>query len=51
MRRMGIYSFHRFGASLVTLEEFLIESKLDLSPQMRQRYACAFEIVAKQLRS
>ena len=48
---LGICIFHKFGASVVTLQEFIEESKIDLSPVMRQRYAGAFEIIAKQLRS
>lgn len=48
---LGICIFHKYGASVVTLEDFLEESKIDLSLAMRQRYAGAFEIMAKQLRN
>lgn len=47
---LGIILGHDFGASFVTLEDFITESKIDLSPSMCHRYACAFEIIAKQLR-
>lgn len=47
---LGICIFHDHGASVITLEEFMKESRIDLSPQMCQRYACAFEVMAKQLR-
>ena len=47
---LGICIFHEYGASHVSLEEFIFESKVDLSKSLCQRYACAFEIMAKQLR-
>jgi|LGOV01.1.fsa_nt_gb hypothetical protein len=47
---LGICIFHQHGGSYITLEEFLEESKGDLSTVLRQRYACAFEVMAKQLR-
>lgn len=47
---LGICVFHAHGATFLTLEEFMEESLIDLSSQMRQRYAAAFEIMAKQLR-
>ena len=46
---LGICIYHVYGASIFTLEEFMRESKTDLSKAMSQRYACAFEIMAKQL--
>ena len=48
---MGIFIGHKHGYSHFTLEEFMEESLIDLSPNMRQRYACAFEVMAKQLRT
>jgi hypothetical protein len=47
---LGVCIFHKYGASVITLDELVNESKSDLSPIMRQRYACAFEVMAKQLR-
>lgn len=47
---LGLCVFHKFGASIVELNDFIEESRVDLSTAMRQRYACAFEIMAKQLR-
>lgn len=47
---IGIMIFHKHGASIITLESFIEDSKIDLSSVMRQKYACAFEIMAKQLR-
>ena len=47
---LGICVFHDYGGSHVSFEEFMKESTIDLSKSMRQRYACAFEIMAKQLR-
>lgn len=47
---LGICVCDDYGLSLVSLEQFMDESKIDLSSSMRQRYACAFEIMAKQLR-
>lgn len=47
---LGLCVFHKYGASFITLEEFMEEALIDLNRQMRQRYAAAFEIMAKQLR-
>lgn len=47
---LGICVFHDYGVSFMTLEEFMDESVIDLSAAMRQRYAGAFEIMAKRLR-
>lgn len=47
---LGIAVFHKYGASVIIYEELIRESKIDLCPIMRQRHACALEILAKQLR-
>lgn len=47
---LGICVFHDQGGTVVELEEFLQESLIDMSSIMRQRYACAFDIMAKQMR-
>lgn len=47
---LGICVSHDYGAVFLTLAEFVEESLIGLSIQQRQRYAGAFEIVAKQLR-
>ena len=49
-RPLGICVCNDQGMEHVTLEQFMAESKIDLDNIMRQRYACAFEIMAKQLR-
>ena len=47
---LGICVFNEMGGTVITLEDFIEESKIGLSSQMSQRYAAAFEIMAKQLR-
>ena len=48
---LGICVFTDDGMEHVTLEEFMDESKKDLSKHMRMKYAGAFEIMANQLRN
>ena len=38
------------GVEFITMESLISGSIADLSPVMRQRYACAFEVMAKQMR-
>lgn len=47
---LGIFIGHVYGASRITLQDFIDESKLDMNASLRTKYAAAFEIMAKQLR-
>lgn len=47
---LGICIFHQYGASFVDLSDFIEHSKIDMDKMMRHKYACALEILAKQLR-
>lgn len=47
---LAVSIFTRRGAGFIALEDLMNESIADLSPVMRQRYACAFEVMSKQMR-
>lgn len=47
---LSIFIGHDHGCEVITLEEFAEDSMTGLSQSMCQRYACAFEVMAKQLR-
>ena len=46
---LGVYLFCDYGAVNITLGEFFDESLIDMSDNMRSRYAKAFEMYSKKL--
>lgn len=47
---LAVSIFASQGAEFIALEDLMNESITALSPVMRHRYACAFEVMAKQMR-